>query len=347
MYTGQVDHSIYFNQKAPDIMGSIERGMTLGKMIKEKRDQEAIREAYSAGMTMKDGKPTFDAGITMSALGKGGYGQQAYELSQKMAEQERLAQDQKRQNEDHAYLKKKREIDTVSNLLYDVKDQQSYDRARMMAAQNGVDVSGLPRAYDPGYVNNLKMSAFSAKERMDQYYKQRELGQKDTELGIKANEARSKAKSGESLPLDSKKMVEGLSTKNANKIAIKNQIDAVLSSWDSLSDDQKVTSGRQLLKTLNSTEGADAIGAEEANRLGAKLEFALGNLTPWNSNPIQFGRDLSGFKEQASNVSKSIGTAIKSNQDIIDEKMGRSIKKSNEGQSRSSTPIFKTSEIEW
>lgn len=115
--------------------------------------------------------------------------------------------------------------------------------------------------------------------------------------------------------LEEKKTIENLSTKNANKVSIKNQIDAVMSKWDSLSNDQKLASGRQLLKTLNSTEGADAIGAEEANRLGSKLEFAMGNLT--NSNPVQFGRDLDGFAEQARNTSKAIGTAIESNRGIM------------------------------
>lgn len=122
------------------------------------------------------------------------------------------------------------------------------------------------------------------------------------------------------LPLDKKKIVEKLATSNASKIAIKNQIDAVVEKWDNLSDDQKLAAGRQLLKTLNSTEGADAIGVEEANRLGAKLEFAMGNLT--NSNSFQDGRDLKGFKQQAAETSKSIGTAIDSNGKIINNLMG-------------------------
>lgn len=125
----------------------------------------------------------------------------------------------------------------------------------------------------------------------------------------------------ESLPLDKKKMIETLATKNASKISIKNQIDAVTNNWDNLTDDQKVAAGRQLLKTLNSTEGADAIGVEEAGRLGGKIEFALGNL--FNSNPVQFGRDLEGFKTQAENISKAISTAIKSNQGEIDQAFGR------------------------
>lgn len=126
------------------------------------------------------------------------------------------------------------------------------------------------------------------------------------------------------MDLDEKTTVSTLATKNANKIAIKNQIDAVMGNWDDLTDDQKLAMGRQLLKTLNSPEGADAIGSEEANRLGSKLEFALGNFS--NSNPTQIGRDLKGFKEQALNTSKSLGNAINLNKKTIDSSLGRTPK---------------------
>ena len=122
----------------------------------------------------------------------------------------------------------------------------------------------------------------------------------------------------ESLPGDERKVVETLATKNANKIAISNQIDSVLGGWDKLSDDQKLMQGRQLIKVLNSTEGADAVGTEESKRLGAKLEFAMGNL--FNSNHIQFGRDLPGFKEQAGLTSNAIKNAVKANEQEISKR---------------------------
>jgi hypothetical protein len=138
---------------------------------------------------------------------------------------------------------------------------------------------------------------------------------------LKSMANKSDTTTGEKLPIDKKKIVENLATKNANKIAIANQIDSVLSIWDTLDDEQKLAQGRQMLKTLNSPEGADAIGAEEANRLGSKLEFAMGNFT--NSNSTQFGRDLEGFKEQAFNTSKGLKGAIQLNQGIIDREIGR------------------------
>lgn len=125
------------------------------------------------------------------------------------------------------------------------------------------------------------------------------------------------------LPVENQEVIKDLSKKNASKISIANQIEASIADWDNLTDDQKVARGRSLLKTLNSTEGADAIGAEEAKRLGSKLEFALGNL--FNSNPIQFGRDLEGFKEQAIGTLESVRRGVRANQREIERMYGKPV----------------------
>lgn len=129
-----------------------------------------------------------------------------------------------------------------------------------------------------------------------------------------------KSEKGPELPLEDKLTVSGLSSKNANKIAISNQIDSVMSRWDKLSNDQKVEQGRQLLKVLNSTEGADAIGAEEAKRLGGLLEFKMMNFT----QPGSFiGRDVDEFAKQARETSEGIKGAVKKNRSIIEDLTGR------------------------
>lgn len=151
---------------------------------------------------------------------------------------------------------------------------------------------------------------------------------------------------GKNIPDDQKHYVDTLATKNANKIAIANQINSVLSNWDNLPDDQKVTQGRQLIKVLNSTEGSDAVGAEEAARLGGKLETAFGNFT--NSNPMQFGRDLEGFKEQARLTAEGIKGAANLNQKEIDRIYGRSSSGSNQAMStpENSQQVAKSA-IQW
>jgi hypothetical protein len=126
----------------------------------------------------------------------------------------------------------------------------------------------------------------------------------------------------DNLPEDSKITIKALSANNANKEAISGQIEAVFSRWDTLSDSEKLQQGKQLIKTLNSTQGADAVGAEEAKRLAGKLEFALGNF--FNSEPTQFGRDIEGFKKDAETTVAGIRDAMKSNQAVIDKAYGRS-----------------------
>lgn len=123
------------------------------------------------------------------------------------------------------------------------------------------------------------------------------------------------------LGLNEKRTIETLSAKNALKVSISNQIDAVMSNWDALSETEKIQQGKQLLKTLNSPEGADAIGAEEAKRLGAKLEIGLGGLSTGNYG--QFGRDVDGFASDAKITSDNLKKAIAANQKIIDSASGR------------------------
>jgi len=135
-----------------------------------------------------------------------------------------------------------------------------------------------------------------------------------------ANVVKKGEKEFDNLSKDDQNVISELSKKNASKISIANQIDAVLENWDSLPDDQKVTQGRQLLKTLNSTEGADAIGSEEAKRLGQKLEFVL---IPRPSTNFQAGRDLKGFFKQASDTSKSVRRAVNANQQEIDKRYSK------------------------
>lgn len=120
---------------------------------------------------------------------------------------------------------------------------------------------------------------------------------------------------------DERKLVESLSTKTANQIAIKNELDSFISQYDSLNDKEKITQGRALLKTLNSTQGADAIGVEEARRLGSALEFSLVNLN--NPNPLQLGYDLKGFGTQVRQTRDKINETIKRNQFEIDKIMKR------------------------
>lgn len=125
----------------------------------------------------------------------------------------------------------------------------------------------------------------------------------------------------EQLSAPDRAYVTTLETKNANKESIANAIDAVMGQWDKYSDSEKLQQGRQLIKVLNSSEGQDAVGAEESKRLGAKLQFAMGNLT--NDNPFQVGRDLKGFAQDANNTAKSLRAAAEANRKLVSDRVGQ------------------------
>lgn len=118
------------------------------------------------------------------------------------------------------------------------------------------------------------------------------------------------------IPESDQKFVDTLSVGNAKKLAISSQIDSFISNWDQMTDSQRLAIGGQLIKVLNSSEGPDAVGAEEVKRLGSKLQFAYGNFN--NNNPTQFGRDLKGFLQQAKDTSLGLKTAIGTNNKLIE-----------------------------
>lgn len=196
-------------------------------------------------------------------------------------------------------------------------------------------IYGFKEAGDKAKALEKERADKEAQQIKENEFKKRELELKEQEIGRKSqtnaqDEYKKKLEimkleqdtknPDKSLSIDKKEVVQDLSKKNASKIAIANQIDAVMSNWDNLDDKMKLTQGRQLIKTLNSPEGADAVGAEEAKRLGSQLEFAYGNFT--NSNPTQFGRDLEGFKDNAVQTSLSLKKAIQENQKIVDASYG-------------------------
>src|SRR3990167_179171 len=177
-------------------------------------------------------------------------------------------------------------------------------------------IEAMKAAKENPLLNELRLSQIRANNAT--------AGHKQEIIGLNLQEKRNKLArektSGENLPIDQKKLVENLAAKNANKIAIKSQIDSVMTMWPSLSETQKIVQGNLLAKTLNSPEGADAIGAEEVKRILGLLEFKKFNLT----EPGSFiGRDIDEFETQVRNSSKGLEGAIKTNQGIIDKTMGR------------------------
>jgi hypothetical protein len=276
-----IDASIYNNLQAPDFLGAVNQGLRMADLIQQRK---AAQKKAQDQATMAD---LVKGSVVTNPDGTTVFDQKG--LAGKFADAGFYDQAAQAYQANQAQENKMRDYDLEQQRLQSAAADRKESRDERRALF-GLQMSDRRDARDA-----------AAQERAER------LAEKKAQ--------------GSFLPLDQKQMVSGLAQKNANKIAIANQIDSVLSGWDALPDNQKVAAGRQLIKTLNSTEGADAVGAEEAKRLGGMLEFAMGNFT--NSNPMQFGRDLPGFREQAANTAKNIRGAVSSNQAQIDQLMGR------------------------
>jgi hypothetical protein len=133
-------------------------------------------------------------------------------------------------------------------------------------------------------------------------------------------------------------VVKGLAKANADKISIANQISGTLKILDDpkVSKEQKISQGRQMLKVLNSTQGKDAVGAEEAKRLGSYLESSFG--VNWNSPRAlgDFGMNLEGFREQAALTNKALVDSVNANQAEIQKRYAQyGVKREPVGMARS------------
>lgn len=325
-----IDSSLFQNQNGIDAIGSIQRGLQIADQIegrKAKRAQSeknlAIQEAYKAGVTQNpDGTFTFDKKKSLGEIAKLD-GQLAMQLDEELRNQE--AQQQKNQFENQKNM-----LDLTGRYIGAAKaNPQAWPQIRAdFIAQTKSDPASIPESYDPKWIAQQENMVLTADQRRAQgnsdrdfNLKEQEIALKRTENAIKKEELKLKNKDFERLPEEDREVVKTLASTNGKVKAIVNNINSSLESWDTLKDTDKVAKGRLLLKVLNSPLGADAIGSEEAKRLGGKLEFAMSNIS--NSNPTQFGRDLKGFKDDSLELAKSLERAIKQNEDVIKDRYSK------------------------
>jgi hypothetical protein len=142
------------------------------------------------------------------------------------------------------------------------------------------------------------------------------LNYANAEKARRENDPTNPKKAWDMLPKEVQVGIEKVAGKQANQLSIANSIDSTINVLDNkdIATDQKLMQARQLIKTLNSQEGQDAVGAEEAKRLAGMIEFRVLNFT----EPGAFiGRDLSGFNEQAKITANSLRDSAKANTDLI------------------------------
>lgn len=173
-----IDHNILLQQRGTqaDLGGSLERGMRMGDQLEKKKKETAMRDAFKANTQVgPDGKATLNREGLMSAM-SGIDPERSLELQDRFQAQDAQAQKAKLE-------KQAREIDLVARAAGSAKDQGSYEQALSFLGQSGVDVSGLPKAYDPNLVRGFQMRALSAKEQLDAQFKAQELALKAREAG--------------------------------------------------------------------------------------------------------------------------------------------------------------------
>jgi hypothetical protein len=324
------------------------------------RDNTKALEADKKAQTIKgllqvntemgpNGAPTLNKGRLIGDLGRLGYTQEAMDF-QKQDQADQLA----------AAKAKRQEFTEKLGLMGQIlggHNAQNYPTKYAALKALGFDESdGIPdpSKYDPDMIEGALKQGLTYKERLEQTdkeetrkdsrAKQTAQEKKDADAAALALRNADEAKRHNiategiqriaagnkppdtNLPLDVKEQIKGLSSKNASKIAIKNQIDNSLAQLKlAKDDDTKVRIGRGMLKILNSTEGADAIGAEESKRLGDALEYNIFDVSAGlGMKPGKLhGRDLAGFLTQAQAVSDAIGGSVKANQAEVDRLYGR------------------------
>ncbi len=140
----------------------------------------------------------------------------------------------------------------------------------------------------------------------------------------------------DALPIENQETIKDLAKKNANKTTIANQIKGdqyKLSEALGLDSNGKPIQGKKvdedralkiangMIKTLNSKEGADAVGVEEAGRLATALQFQT---NPFNLKGGQrIGRDLSAFYTQINDIYGGIINGINENKKVIEQQYGK------------------------
>ena len=122
---------------------------------------------------------------------------------------------------------------------------------------------------------------------------------------------------------EDKKFVETLSTKNANKISVANQLDEILAQLEdpNLDEKTKVKVAQSSYKIFNSPEGQDAVQQAEAERIGGYVEYNMPSLKGLFDPATPFmGRDLPAFQNQLREMSKGLRKGAASNEKNIQER---------------------------
>lgn len=136
----------------------------------------------------------------------------------------------------------------------------------------------------------LELQEKNVNSQIDTRTKQLEINEKRAKAA-----AEKAAKSGDHLPLGMKERVIDISKKQATRVSMINKMKSSLAELKKLKDPKaKFDYAKTMLKMVNSPENPDAVGQEEAKRVGANLDDLRINDIFVGSNPI--GKNFPAFE---------------------------------------------------
>lgn len=234
-----IDTSMYSMLKPADVTGAVEKGLSLRELADQRvarqkaaQEQEQIKAAYQAGVvTSPDGSASVDPQRTLSALARVSP-QEAQRFQMQQTQNQKINMEQKLQ-----------ELDLISRSLGGVKDAQGWEVAKAQLERSGVDMSRFQNTpYDEKMVGQLHGMTLTAKDRMEQQFKERELAIKELEArtkkaesgaaAVKMTEAQSKALGfGRRAMLADQMINQVTNDPNADVSSITTQIKTSLPKW--------------------------------------------------------------------------------------------------------------------
>lgn len=177
-----IDSSIYFQQQTPDILGSVQKGLSMRDMLTQQKmqqdalaKQKSIDQAYQAGIVQNpDGTVSFDGKKTMSAMaGIPGAGKEVAALGDQNRAREVADAEAKRK-------KHSDDLEEIGRRLRSIRPE-TYGAVITKMKQDGYDVSDFPAQYDQNtqkIVNDHILQGLSLKDQMDQQNKDRDYSLK-------------------------------------------------------------------------------------------------------------------------------------------------------------------------
>lgn len=189
----------FYRQQGPDLVNSVEQGIRLGDIIKQRRAQnaaqekeQAIKAAYQSGISIgPDGKPMRNMGTISKNLIDQGYAEEAFNAQEK--------NDQETASRNSA--KSKMLIERVKNSAPFVRAANTpelWKSARPEIMAHGWAENEIPVEYDAAWSQNALLKAQPIINQHEEGWKQREFEQKDRQIeATRTNTAIAKAEKKE------------------------------------------------------------------------------------------------------------------------------------------------------